>query len=83
MEVRHAALSFLDVERADDARRLAHLAIDDPDPGVRLEAVEQLSFGDPAVAIPILREAMLDSDEPVAITAKNELEHALGQLSQD
>ncbi|MEE3330839.1 MAG: HEAT repeat domain-containing protein [Myxococcota bacterium] len=82
-DVRHAALPFLDAERPVDAQRLSHLALDDPDPRVRLEAVEQLSFGDPRVAIPILREAMLDSDEPVATTAKNELEHALGQVSQD
>lgn len=80
---RQFGVSALDPASRSDARRLGDLALRDPDPRVRLEAVEQLGFGDPRVAIPILTEAALDSDESVAKPAREELDHATGQLTNE
>lgn len=80
---RQSGISALDPASSSDARRLGDLALRDPDPRVRLEAVEQLGFGDPRVSIPILTEAALDPDESVAKPAREELDHATGRITNE
>ncbi len=79
-EVRHAALITLeDMQSFVPVGNIAELAATDPDPGVRMSALELLLAGDPAIAQDSLNEALSDPNPQVSELALD----LLGELPQD
>lgn len=71
-ETRAQAVFGLDPEDRRDAEALL-IALDDPDPRVRVEAASRLQFGEPHVALPLLVQALADPEAEVVVEAIDSL----------